>query len=77
MTERYTVFAKPGSKKGPLVEVDDAGLLTVYTRARSIDGQANRAVIELLAEYFKLSKGRVRLVRGQSSRHKVVECTKD
>lgn len=65
------VRVKPGSKKGPLVQpnlIDDS--LIVYVREPAVDGRANRAVVELLAEYYGIPKSGVQLVRGQASRHK-------
>ena len=37
------------------------------------DGRANEAVIELLAEHFDVPKGSLRIVRGHTSRQKVIE----
>ena len=47
---------KPGSKKGPLVEVADNGSLTVYVRERAIEGKATDAVIRTLAEHLGVPK---------------------
>lgn len=69
---RYTLFVKPGSKKGPLVEESETGELTVYVRERAIDGAANKAVIELLAEHFGVSKAKVSIDSGHTSKHKRV-----
>ena len=68
---RYTLFVKPGSKKGPLVEIMD-DQLTVYVRERAVDGKANAAVIELLAKHFGVSKSKVQIETGFTSRHKRV-----
>ena len=43
---------KPGSRKGPLVEVGADGELTVYVQARAVEGKANEAVVKLLATHF-------------------------
>ncbi|GAT11261.1 DUF167 domain-containing protein [Mycolicibacterium novocastrense] len=64
------VRVKPGSAKGPLVEVDDAGELTVYVRERAVDGKATKAVTKLLAEHFGVAPSRVTLVSGTTSRIK-------
>ncbi len=64
------VRVKPGSAKGPLVEVDDAGELTVYVRERAVEGKATKAVIRLLAEHFGVAPSRVELVSGATSRVK-------
>lgn len=68
---KYSVQVKPGSSKGPLVIVD-ATTLTVYVRQRAVDGAANQAVIEVLAKHFGVSKTQVHIVRGQTSRSKIV-----
>jgi uncharacterized protein YggU (UPF0235/DUF167 family) len=70
---RYSIHAKPGSTKGPLVEAGDDGTLTVFLATRAVDGAANEALIGLLAEYFRVRKSEVTLVRGHASRHKIVD----
>jgi uncharacterized protein len=70
---RHSVFVKPGSKKGPLVEVGAGGSLIVYVRDRAVDGKANTAVSELLAKHLGVSKTSVVIVRGHASRYKVVD----
>ncbi|HWU33555.1 MAG TPA: DUF167 domain-containing protein [Marmoricola sp.] len=70
---RYSVSAKPGSKKGPLVEVDEDGNLTVFLRERAVDGAANEGLIAVLAKHFDVPKSRISIVRGHSSRHKIVD----
>jgi uncharacterized protein (TIGR00251 family) len=66
------VRIKPGSKKGPLIEVASTGKLTVYVSAPAVDGQANSAVIKLLADYYKVAKSRITIVRGQTARIKII-----
>lgn len=70
---KYTIFVKPGSAKGPLVEADAEGQLTVYIRERAVDGKANQALIELLAGYFNTPKSALAIIRGHAARHKVIE----
>lgn len=68
-----TVRVKPGSRKGPLVDTTpdpDDETLTVYVPQRAVDGQANTAVIELLAHHFGVARSRVEILRGHSSRTK-------
>jgi len=64
------VTVKPGSSRGPLVEVADDGSLTLYVRERAVDGKATEAAIRVLAEHFGLPKSRVELVSGATSRIK-------
>jgi uncharacterized protein len=65
-----TVRGKPGSRKGPLVEVGDDGEPGVYVRERAVDGKANEAVIKLLAAHLDEPKSRLELVSGTTSRVK-------
>ena len=69
-----SVRVKPGSRKGPLVEID-GDRATVYLRERAIDGQANAALIAVLARHFGVAKSRVEIVRGHTSRVKQVRIT--
>jgi uncharacterized protein YggU (UPF0235/DUF167 family) len=72
---RYAITVKPGSKKGPLVEADDDGSLTLYVRERAVDGAANAAVIKVLSDHFGVPKSRIDIVRGHTSRSKLIEVT--
>lgn len=65
-------MVKPGSKKGPLVEQQGDGSLTVFIPQRAIDGAANEALIALLANHFEVSKSKVTIESGFTSRMKRV-----
>jgi len=65
-----TVRVKPGSRKGPLVEVGLDGGLTIYVAERAVDSKANAAVIRLLAEHLGVPRGRVELIAGARARLK-------
>ncbi len=67
---KVTITAHPNSKK-PRVEKDLFGGLHVYVSAPPLEGKANMAVIESLAEHFKTSKSRINLIRGAKSKTKV------
>lgn len=69
---KVSLTVKPNSTKGPLVQVQDDGSLIVYIRAIAMGGQANEALINLLAEHYGVPKTRIAIVRGHTSRHKVV-----
>ncbi|OCB58481.1 hypothetical protein A5722_07355 [Mycobacterium vulneris] len=65
-----TVRVKPGSRKGPLVEVADDGTLTIYVQERAVDGKANEAVTKLLAQHLGVPRSRVELISGATARLK-------
>lgn len=61
---------KPGSKKGPLVEVQDDSSLVVFLPERPVDGAANEALIKLLAAHFSCPKSSFEIEAGHSARVK-------
>jgi uncharacterized protein (TIGR00251 family) len=67
-----TIIVHPNSKK-PRIEKDLLGSLHVYVNQPPLEGKANKAVIESLAEHFKVSKSRITLVRGEKSKLKTFE----
>jgi uncharacterized protein (TIGR00251 family) len=69
---RYSVTIKPNSRKGPLVEAQSDDSLLVFVREPATEGKANSALIALLAVHFKVPKTRIEIVRGHTSRHKVI-----
>jgi uncharacterized protein YggU (UPF0235/DUF167 family) len=67
---RVTVRVKPGSKKGPLIDPSEDGSLTVFLQQRAVDGAANDGLIEVLAKHFGVSKSRIVIESGFTSRIK-------
>ena len=53
--------------------VADGETLRVYTNAAPTDGEANAAVIKMLAKYYDVPKSRISIVRGTTSHDKVIE----
>ena len=68
------VRAQPGAKRTAVVRVygeGGAAQLKVAVHAPPVDGRANSALIEFLADTFGVSKSHVELVSGELSRSKV------
>ncbi|MFB9310180.1 hypothetical protein BJY17_000367 [Agromyces hippuratus] len=75
-----SIRVKPGSRKGPLVEVlegDPAAALVVFVRERAVDGAANDGVVAALAAHYGVPRSRVHILRGASSRVKRVRVDDD
>ncbi|QEQ00489.1 DUF167 domain-containing protein [Thermosynechococcus sp. QKsg1] len=70
--KKYHLVVKPNARASS-VAVDSAGQLVVAVRAPATDGKANQELIAVLAAYFQVPKSRVRLIKGHTSRYKVVE----
>ena len=67
----YHVTVKPGVGKDEIM-VDGEEIL-LRTRKKAHDGEANEAVVEMLAKYFKVGKTRVVILKGAKTRVKTVE----
>ncbi len=72
MARKFWVTVKPLAKKEIVTQRSDTEL-TVSVREPARDGLANARLIELLAEHFQTAKSRVRILRGQSARKKLLE----
>lgn len=71
---RLSVRVKPRASRSRILRVD--GLtLEVSLAAAPVDGAANAALLELLADALGLRPSALTLVLGQSSRQKLVEVT--
>ena len=73
---KITVTVKPGSSQEKVVEnvIDnDSREVTIWTHARAHDGEANKKVIEILSDFYKVPKTSITLVRGATSRTKTFE----
>jgi len=46
--------------------------LKIKVTAPPVDAAANRALVDLLAEKLNCSRGKIQIVRGQTSRRKIV-----
>lgn len=67
-----SIITHPNSKK-PRVEEDLTGQVHVYVNAPPLEGKANAAVIEALAEYYNVKKHAVTILSGHKSKNKRIE----
>ncbi|WP_179472329.1 DUF167 domain-containing protein [Mycolicibacterium vinylchloridicum] len=70
MAQTVVVTVKPGSRKGPLVEMAGDGALTIYVREPAIEGKATEAAARLLAAHLGVPRSAVTLASGATSRIK-------
>jgi len=63
----------PRSSKNEVVGEMSDGTLKVKLTAAPIDGAANNALVELLADYFNKPKNKIKIVAGATSKNKTVE----
>jgi uncharacterized protein len=68
---RLALHVTPGARVQGVALAD--GRVEVKVRAKPQDGAANDAVIELLAEALGIAPSRITLLRGATSREKLVQ----
>ena len=69
---KIEIHVKPNARKQGIEKSAD-GSYKVSVTATPEGGRANAAVIELLAEYFGIPKSSIIILRGKTSRKKLVE----
>jgi uncharacterized protein (TIGR00251 family) len=65
------IHLQPGAKRSGVVGFRE-GILYVKVTALPQKGQANRALLELMAQTLGIPRSNVDIIRGQSSRSKVI-----
>ncbi len=66
------VYVTPNAGEASVVKVSE-DFLEVKVDDRALDGRANKRLLEILAEHFKIPKSRISIVRGTKSRNKFVQ----
>ena len=69
---KLKVKVKPGSRKNE-IKVISNDTLEVRVTAVPEKGKANKAVIDLLSKHYKIPKSAVTILRGESSKEKLIE----
>ena len=69
---RLSVQVLPNAKKTEVVGLID-GALKIRLKAQPIEGQANEELIRFIATQIKLPKKQISVVRGLTSRQKIIE----
>jgi uncharacterized protein (TIGR00251 family) len=68
------VHLKPGAKKTFVSEIEEE-YVGISISAPPVEGQANTALVNFMADILKCPKRNIELVRGSKSREKVLEVT--
>lgn len=71
---RISVRVKPGTKGATRLEKQEDGSFIAFLHARAHDGEANKALLELISDEFKVPKTSIVIVAGAKSRDKIIEC---
>ena len=63
----------PGAKKNFIKEEPQG--MKVYLTAPPIEGRANKALVEFLAQHFNVPQGKIEITKGLKSRRKTINIT--
>lgn len=69
------VKVEPRSSRKEIAGVLDATILKVKLTAPPVGGEANEQLIEILAKTAGVRKSDIRIIRGHTSKRKVIEIT--
>ncbi|MBI5049881.1 MAG: DUF167 domain-containing protein [Nitrospirae bacterium] len=67
---KFSVTVKPRSRQEK-IEKTEKGYI-VHIKEQPVENRANKALIRLLSEYFKISKSQVVIISGMKSKHKII-----
>ena len=70
---RISVRVKPGTKGVTRLEKQEDGSYVAFLHARAHDGEANKALLELISDEFNVPKTGIAIVAGAKSRDKIIE----
>ena len=62
----------PNAKQARVVNLGE-DYFEVWVDERVVDGRANKRLLEILAEHFKVPKSRIAILKGTKSRKKTVQ----
>jgi len=71
---KYTIKIIPKSSKTEIVEEKD-NFLKIKLCAIPEKGKANEALIRFLSKHFGVSKSNIQIVKGETSRDKIIKIT--
>ena len=71
----FNVKIIPRAKRNEIVGIE-GDALKIRLNAPPVDGRANEALVKFLAEELGVPRANIEIVRGETSRHKVVRVTK-
>ena len=70
---KLSVRITPNASRVQIGGIDDNGMLRIRIQSPPVDGAANKRLIRFLAKQAGVSKSKVKIVSGETSRNKVIE----
>jgi uncharacterized protein (TIGR00251 family) len=61
----------PNAKNASIIKID-ATSYKAKVNAVAVNGKANNRLIEMFAEYFKINKSKLKIIKGFNNRNKLI-----
>jgi uncharacterized protein (TIGR00251 family) len=66
------VYVTPNTREARVVKVSE-DYIEVWVDERAENGRANKRLLEILTEHFKVPKSRITILRGTKTRNKTIQ----
>ncbi len=66
------VYVTPNAKQARVVRISE-DYFEVWVDEKAEGGRASKRLLEILAEYFKIPKSRITILKGTKTRNKTIE----
>lgn len=66
------VKAVPSAKKEIIIEKKKDSF-EIRIKEKPVEGKASKKIIEILADYFNVEKGKIKIIKGFKERNKIFE----
>lgn len=73
MSKQIKIRVLPRSSKNQIIKQPDG--FKIKLKAPPVDGEANKELIKFLSKEWGVAKSRIEIVKGKTSRNKVVKIT--
>jgi|UniRef100_A0A7C4P0K0 uncharacterized protein (TIGR00251 family) len=67
------IKVKPGSSKDKLLQFKEPNFLEISLKAQPEKNKANESLCQFLGNLFKISKREIKILKGTTSRNKIVK----
>jgi uncharacterized protein (TIGR00251 family) len=67
------IKVKPGSSKDKLLQFEEPNFLEISLKAQPEKNKANESLCEFLGNIFKIPKREIKILKGTTSRNKIVK----
>ncbi len=74
---KVAVHITPNASKNQVVSINEKGEYKIKVQAPPVDGAANKCLVKYLAGLIGVPKSGIHIIRGETSRHKLLEIESD